>query len=203
LRTISQDGSRVFFESAQPLVPQAQNGRLNLYEWERDGSGSCGDSDGCVYLLSTGTSSGASYFVDASADGNDVFMMTRSALTEADGNEYNDIYDVRVDAPQPAAPPRCTGTGCQGVAASPPVFSTPSSATYDGVGNFAAPSKPVAKKSKPRPRKKTPSCTKSSKKIKQKKSKKKAKKAKAKRVLCKAKKAAKRVRRTTNGRGGR
>jgi hypothetical protein len=203
LRTISEDGSRVFFESAQPLVPQAQNGRLNLYEWERDGSGSCGDTHGCVYLLSSGTSSGASYFIDASADGDDVFMMTRSALVDADANEYNDIYDIRVDAPQPAAAPQCTGTGCQGVAATPPVFATPSSATYDGVGNFAPPSKPVAKKSKPKPKKKAPSCTKSSKKGKQGKSKRAARQSKLKRVLCKAKKAAKRVRRTTNGRGGR
>jgi hypothetical protein len=201
LRTISDDGSRVFFESAQPLVPQAQNGRLNLYEWERDGSGSCGEVNGCVYLLSSGTSSGASYFIDASANGDDVFMMTRSALVEADGNEYNDIYDIRVGATTPPAPPQCTGTGCQGVAASPPVFATPSSVTYDGVGNFAPPSKPVVKKSKPKPKKKAPGCTKSSKKTKQKS--KGAAKSKAKPGLCKAKKAAKRVRRAVNERGGR
>jgi hypothetical protein len=201
LRTISADGSRVFFESAQPLVPQAQNGRLNLYEWERDGSGSCGDASGCVYLLSSGTSSGASYFVDASASGDDVFMVTRSSLVEADGNEYNDVYDVRVGATTPPAPPRCTGTGCQGVAAAPPVFATPSSVTYDGVGNFAPPSKAVAKKSKSKSKKKAPGCTKGSKKGKQKS--KRAAKSKAKPVLCKAKKAAKRVRRAANERGGR
>ncbi|MGA7705656.1 MAG: hypothetical protein WB998_12260 [Solirubrobacteraceae bacterium] len=201
LRTISEDGSRVFFESAQPLVPQAQNGRLNLYEWERDKAGSCGDADGCIYLLSSGTSSGASYFIDAGANGDDVFMMTRSALVEADGNEYNDIYDVRIGATIPPAPPQCTGTGCQGVAASPPVFATPSSVTYDGVGNFAAPSKLVIKKSKSKPKKKTSGCTKESNKSKQKS--KKAAKSKAKPVLRKAKKAAKCVRRTANERGGR
>ena len=36
-RWITEDGSRVFFESAQPLVPQATNGWLDVYEWERDG----------------------------------------------------------------------------------------------------------------------------------------------------------------------
>ncbi len=138
LHVISDDGGRVFFESRQPLLPQASDQKLNVYEWEREGSGSCRDSDGCVYLLSTGSSPTSSYFIDASADGNDVFLMTRSELVEKDKNEYNDIYDAHVGAVEPAAAPRCTGTGCQGVPASPPIFATPSSVTFNGVGNFAA-----------------------------------------------------------------
>jgi hypothetical protein len=196
LRTISEDGSRVFFESAQPLVPQAQNGKLNVYEWERAGSGSCADADGCVYLLSSGSSPYPSYLIDASATGNDVFLMTRSALVAADQNEYNDIYDVRVDASEVPVPPQCTGTGCQGVAASPPIFATPASVTYDGVGNFALSSTPAA-----RPKSKKPSCTSSTKNGRHKKSK--AKRTKSRQVLCKARKAATRVRRGANGRGGR
>ena len=38
---LSADGSRVFFVSPDPLVPQDTNGQLDVYEWEADGSGSC------------------------------------------------------------------------------------------------------------------------------------------------------------------
>jgi hypothetical protein len=68
-RAISNDGSRVFFLSSAALVPRDVNGEQDVYEWERDGSGSCHESPGCVYLLSTGTSSSASAFLDASASG--------------------------------------------------------------------------------------------------------------------------------------
>jgi hypothetical protein len=206
LRLISEDGSRVFFESAQPLLPQAQDGKMNVYEWERDGSGSCAYADGCVYLLSTGTSAQGSYFVDASANGDDVFVETTSQLVPADQNEYFDIYDARVGAKEATAPIQCTGTGCQGVAASPPIFATPASVTYDGVGNFAPSATPVTKpKSKPKSK---ASCTKSLEKAKKSKSKKSATqaktKAKPKSTVCKAKKAAaKRARRGKNGRSGR
>ena len=201
LRSISEDGSRVFFESAQPLVPRAQDGRMNVYEWECDGSGSCDYAEGCIYLLSSGTSPYPSYLIDASASGNDVFLVTRSAFVAADQNEYNDIYDARVGATEAPAPTQCTGTGCQGVAAAPPVFATPASVTYNGVGNFAAPSTPVVKpKAKPKSKKKPASCE-SAKKGGSKKSK--AKRTKSKQVLCKARKAATRARRGTNGRGGR
>jgi hypothetical protein len=205
LHVISEDGDRVFFDSIEPLVPEAQGDRMNVYEWERDGSGSCTDENGCIYILSTGSSSSPSYLLDASASGNDVFLMTRSQLVPADKNEYFDVYDARVGATEPPTPSQCTGTGCQGVAASPPVFATPASTTYNGVGNFAPPVTPAAKP-KPKPKKKTPSCKKQSKKKQSKKNskaKRSAKQAKAKPALCKAKKAAKRVRRHTNGRGGR
>ncbi|HEY1689486.1 MAG TPA: hypothetical protein VGF95_11565 [Solirubrobacteraceae bacterium] len=194
---ISSDGSRVFFQSAQPLLPQAQNGRLNLYEWEREGAGSCVEATGCIYLLSSGSSPYPSYFIDASASGDDVFLMTRSQLVSADENEYNDIYDAHVGAVEAPAEPQCTGTGCQGVAAIPPVFATPASVTYNGVGNFAAPvAKPTPKK------KKTSKCV--VKKDRKSQVKRSGKQAKAKRVSCKAKKPAKRARRGANrGRGGR
>jgi hypothetical protein len=204
LRSISEDGSRVFFQSAQPLLPQAQNGQMNVYEWERDGSGSCAEANGCVYLLSSGTSPNGSYFIDASASGDDVFLLTTSQLLPADQNEYFDVYDARVGAKQEVPPEQCTGTGCQGVAASQPIFATPASATYDGVGNFP-PSATAPTKPKPRAKQKA-SCAKTPKKTEKSKAKKSARKVKAKPkpVTCKAKKAAaKRARRGTNGRGGR
>ena len=79
-RWISEDGSRVFFDSTEALVPQDTNGKLDVYEWEQDGAGSCGHSGGCIYLLSSGTSSDNSYLTDASANANDVFIITRAQL---------------------------------------------------------------------------------------------------------------------------
>ena len=144
VRSISEDGSRVFFESTMPLVAQDVNGRNDVYEWERDGSGVCHLSNGCVYLLSGGVSKGASYLLDASSDGSDVFFMTREKLVEQDQNELYDVYDARIGAVVPPTPSACTGSGCQGVPEAPPVFATPSSVTFAGVGNFPAPVKPAA-----------------------------------------------------------
>jgi hypothetical protein len=135
---ISNDGSRVFFDSGETLVSQDTNGRQDVYEWERDGAGSCREEDGCVYLLSGGTSSSASWLLGASANGDDVFIITRAPLVPGDPYESFALYDARVGGVQPLAPPACTGTGCQGVPPAPPLFATPASVTFGGVGNFPA-----------------------------------------------------------------
>ncbi len=135
-RVISEDGSHVFFDSAQALVSNATNGQIDVYEWERDGTGSCQQSAGCVYLLSSGTNPHDSFLVDASASGDDVFIITEAQLVAQDQNDDEDLYDVRVGA-QPLASSACTGSGCQGVPAVPPIFATPASVTFAGVGNFA------------------------------------------------------------------
>ena len=138
-RWISEDGSRVFFESAQPLVPQATNGWLDVYEWERDGTGSCQQTQGCIFLLSSGSDPENSYLLDASANGDDVFIITRAQLVAQDRNDLDDVYDVRVGGVRPGVAPECAGTGCQGVPPAPPIFATPASVTFEGIGNFAAP----------------------------------------------------------------
>ena len=138
-RWISEDGSRVFYDSEEPLVAQDKNGLQDVYEWERDGAGSCQTTEGCIYLLSAGTSSDISALVDASSSGNDVFFVTRSQLVPQDGKETDVLYDARVDGVQPLVSPECTGSGCQGVPAAPPLFATPPSVTFNGVGNFAPP----------------------------------------------------------------
>lgn len=148
-RWMSENGDRVFFDTLQALVPRDTNDANDVYEWERDGSGSCTKSEGCIYLLSGGTGVEGSFLTDASADGDDVFIITREQLLSEDQNENIDAYDVRADAPPVPVAPQCTGTGCQGIPSAPPVFSTPSSVTYNGVGNFAAPVKVVTKVKKP------------------------------------------------------
>jgi Tol biopolymer transport system component len=150
LRWMSSDGRKVFFSSIDALVPQDTNGVFDVYEWEEDGAGGCRRSQGCIYLLSSGSSPENSWLLDASENGDDVFIATRSQLTLEDQNEDVDAYDVRANAPIPQAPPQCSGTGCQGAASSPPVFATPSSVTYNGVGNFPAPVKANSKAKKPK-----------------------------------------------------
>jgi len=155
-RVMSSDGDRIFFESMEALVPQDTNGQRDVYEWERDGSGGCRREAGCLYLLSGGASSAPSFFLDASESGDDVFMVTRAQLVAADQNEVFDVYDARVGAPAPVAAPACTGTGCQGVPGTPPIFATPSSVTFSGAGNFEAPARHIVKQTKKKAHKKRP-----------------------------------------------
>ncbi len=152
-RVISEGGGRVFFDSAEPLVAQDTNGKQDVYEWERDGVGSCREADGCVYLLSGGTSGSASWLLDASSSGEDVFVISRAELVPDDPYEGFAVFDARVGGMQPVVAPECTGSGCQGVPPAAPIFATPASVTFAGVGNFPAPSSvsgPV--KSKPKAR---------------------------------------------------
>jgi hypothetical protein len=145
-QSITADGSRVFFDSAEPLVPQDRNGWIDVYEWERDGTGSCQSSGGCIYLLSGGTDRENSYLIGSSATGDDVFFISRAQLTRADqGNDDSVVYDARVDGYQPPAPSLCSGTGCQGVPPPPPIFATPASVTFNGAGNLPPPSPPAKK----------------------------------------------------------
>ena len=41
VRAMSDDGSCVFFDSADPLVPQAENHTLDVFEWEAQGAYGC------------------------------------------------------------------------------------------------------------------------------------------------------------------
>jgi hypothetical protein len=153
LRVMSGDGDQVFFDSKMALVPQDTNGREDVYEWERDGSGSCQLEEGCLYLLSGGAGEEGSYFLDASENGDDVFMVTTAQLGPQLQNEALHIVDVRVGVQSAAS--ECAGSGCQGVPGAPPIFATPASVTFEGVGNFepAAKSAP-APKQKGKPKKK-------------------------------------------------
>jgi hypothetical protein len=132
------DDGRVFFQSGDALLPQASNGKQNIYEHEPDGVGSCRTAGGCLYLISTGTSSSDSYFIDASASGSDVFIETNDQLTPADGDEQRDVYDARIDGGF-AYPSQltCSGEACRPpVTPAPAIYQAPPSATFFGAGNL-------------------------------------------------------------------
>ncbi len=128
-RFISDDGSRVFFESPNPLVPQAVSGVMNVYEWE----------NGKVSLISNAASPYGSQLIGASASGNDVFFTTPDSLVPQDQtNGDTVVYDARVDGglagPAPAAV--CGGEACQGQPSAPPPAPVAATIAFTGPGNL-------------------------------------------------------------------
>jgi hypothetical protein len=157
-RNLSADGSRVFFQTKEALIPQDTNEQTDVYEWEREGAGGVdgctyssasfsASSDGCLYLISTGQSGDQSYFGDASADGSDVFFFTRQSLVGQDQDDNDDLYDARVEggiaAQNPPSPTGCTGEGCLGPNGAQPAFDASVSTALRGVDNVVP--RPVMK----------------------------------------------------------
>jgi hypothetical protein len=156
-RAIAANGSRVFFQAFDSLALTDTNGRADVYQWERAGTGTCGEADasfsaaagGCIDLLSTGQSASDASFAEASPDGEDVFFITLSGLVEGDPGLL-DVYDARVGGGLPGPPspaPECEGEACQSPAPAPEAV-TPSSSTYAGPGNLAAPKAKKKKKAR-------------------------------------------------------
>lgn len=150
---------RLFFETFSQLVARDVNGARDVYEFEPGSAEECGaagaelflaSAGGCISLISPGQGGNESElaesaFIDASADGADVFIATDSSLVPQDPGLV-DIYDARINGgfpPPPAPIPGCEGEGCQHPA-SPPNDPAPASATFVGPGN----PKPQPKKKK-------------------------------------------------------
>jgi hypothetical protein len=137
-QVLSDDGSRVFFDSPDSLAPGAPQGPTSVYEYE----------DGHLYLIAP-----SSEVLTSTPSGDDVFFSTVEKLAPQDRDGLPDVYDARVDGGFPTiAPPACSGTSCQGVPASAPIFATPASVTFNGVGNFPPPASTPAATTKPKPK---------------------------------------------------
>jgi hypothetical protein len=146
------DSGRLFFDSRDALVPADTNGTEDVYQYEPAAGGEGtppGDtcttgsstyglaSEGCVDLLSSGTSPTESAFLDASESGDDVFFLTASRLSLRDVDTSLDVYDARVGGGEPAVaspPVECQGDACQ-LPVTPPADATPGSLTFNGAGN--------------------------------------------------------------------
>ena len=133
----SADGSQVFFNSADALVPLDSNHRRDVYEFE----------NGSPRLISSGTSSDISALVDVGAGGRDLFFTTRDRLVPGDRDNNSDLYDARVGGGFPPAPEPlpCTGEACRG-----PLGAAPSPAPLPAT---ALPSPESEGKARRRPRK--------------------------------------------------
>ncbi len=130
-RSMSDDGSRLFFSSPDPLVSGLTGASANVFEYEND----------AAQLISGMGSRDDDVFLDASASGSDVFIATREQLAPGDGDELADVYDARVDGGLPAAPTAapCQGAACQEPFAPPPTFPVSASASFAGPGNIVPP----------------------------------------------------------------
>jgi DNA-binding beta-propeller fold protein YncE len=121
------DQGRLYFNSPEALVAADKNGKEDVYQYEPAGVGDCteqnqtfaSESNGCVGLISSGTSSKESAFMDASKTGDDVFFLTAEPLVQSDRDTSYDVYDATVCGitgrpacllPPEASPPRCEST---------------------------------------------------------------------------------------------
>lgn len=129
-RNVLDDG-RVFFDSANSLLPAAANGVSNVYEY----------SGAQLSLISSGSSPENSYFYDASPNGDDVFFITAQHLVSRDAGNSVALYDARTGGgfPEPAAAAACGGEGCKGPGAAAPAVDVLASTGLQGAGNLPAP----------------------------------------------------------------
>jgi hypothetical protein len=151
-RVLTDDGTRVFFESFEALTPRDTNATWDVYQWEEVGKGTCKatsasfveDSGGCVALISSGDSARPSTFLDADPSGESIFFGTLSSLVGVDYG-LNDVYVARVGGgfPEPQKAAGCEGEACQSPPPAPADV-TPSSEVSRG--DAQAPG------SRPRPR---------------------------------------------------
>jgi hypothetical protein len=178
------DQGRLFFNAHDALVPGDVNGQEDVYQYEPQGVGGCtgapagsavafkpggsftdetregAEGAGCVGLISSGRSSEESGFLDASANGSDVFFLTSAKLSPQDQDTSFDIYDAHVctgaKSPEgespcvspPVSPAPCTNeSSCKpSPTPQPGIFGAPSSALFSGPGNLQPePPKPPAK----------------------------------------------------------
>ncbi len=142
-RLISENGGRVFYVSSQALAPQDTNGIPDVYEWEREGEGSCAPRTparadaGCVFLLSGGDSLFASYLVESDATGENVFFDHVGRLGQVQAPvDHMLLYDARVDGGFLASSQACAGSACAVVPPVPPAYVAPPSVSFSGPGNF-------------------------------------------------------------------
>ncbi len=143
-RYLSNSG-RLFFDGVDSLVAQDTNGKTDVYEYEPGGAGSCEAPDGCVSLISNGTSNEESVFLEASANGDDVFFATKAKLVPEDTDTAFDVYDAHAcSAVAPCTPPRLAPPACTTAEAcrvaetpQPAIYGAPASETFSGAGNVA------------------------------------------------------------------
>ncbi len=161
-RTMSDDGSYVFFQSPVGLTPGALNdvpvdaqGDLaqNVYEYHDGGVSLISDGrDTSAFAESDLLGSGVS-LIGTDASGADVFFSTVDPLVAQDTDTQLDVYDARIGGgfPAPSASTECQGEACQGLPGVQSLLGGPSSATFSGPGNLAPPPPGPVKKAQAKP----------------------------------------------------
>jgi DNA-binding beta-propeller fold protein YncE len=173
------DSGRLFFDTRDGLVPKDVNEQQDVYEYEPEGAGPegarCGSGAGsgsevfapegeyevlgqkgvagagCVALISSGSSSEESAFMEASESGGDVFFITSGRLVGGSvegGTSLYDAHECTVLSPctqETEVPPACeTAESCRAAPeAQPSIFGAPASATLQGSTPEAPAAPPV------------------------------------------------------------
>ncbi|MEA2199837.1 MAG: hypothetical protein QOI89_433 [Solirubrobacteraceae bacterium] len=158
------DSGRLFFNSSDTLVPADKNHKMDVYEYEPSGEGTCGSEHGCVSLISSGaeTATHESAFLDASVSGDHVFFLTAERLVTQDNDTGFDIYDAKIctssspclGAPTPP-PPACQGEGCKAPTSSQSALPSAPPSMLPGAGNGGVLGVTVINKPKPTPKPET------------------------------------------------
>jgi hypothetical protein len=138
-RAITEDGSRIIFETAEPLSSEAINGLQNVYEWHASPS----MAEGQVALVSGGRDSEPVSSPVITPSGRDIFFVTAQGLVPQDTDGARDVYDARLgggfSAPPEARQP-CSGDACQGPLTNSAPLLVPGSLTQAPGQNLTAPS---------------------------------------------------------------
>jgi len=137
---MSNDGAYVFFDTPSRLVPTAENGTLDVYEWH----------EGQISLISSPNDPFPSYFLGYSpyylpdgekVEAGNVFFGTHARLLSEQTNTVGNIYDARACEPEspciklPAGETaQCEGGSCQ----------TPPPAPADPTATLLAPPAPLS-----------------------------------------------------------
>lgn len=145
-RTMPADGSKVYFDSRDQLVPEDRN------SWRRNAVGEPVDgsdvyeydvASGRLSLITSGASSADSFLVDVPPSGRDVFFATKESLLPQDVDRGGqDIYNARVGGGfplPPSVPEPCRGDACQAPPTAPPADSDAGSLTFEGPGDDMEP----------------------------------------------------------------
>jgi hypothetical protein len=153
VHNVSEDGSRVFFETGEPLVARDTDGLNDIYEWKEGGGG----EEPGVDLISSGQSASfietplqspqlskdvppPNILTSATQSGDDVIFLSRDVLVDgAPEGGATAIYDARIGGgfATPSLPSNCSEEDCRLPASGllPNSSSNPASESMQGSGN--------------------------------------------------------------------
>jgi hypothetical protein len=135
-RSMTADGSTIYFTTATPLIEADHNTANDVYQWH----------DGQLKLISSGASGADNALLyETTKDGSDVFILSAERLSPADTDDMYDIYDVRVNGgfdPPEGAGGGCALGECQGPPPAAPASPAMGSTGLTGLGNRSAAENP-------------------------------------------------------------
>jgi hypothetical protein len=157
IHNLSDDGTRVFFETTEALVAEDVDGINDIYQWHEQ------EGEGTLSLISSGHSPkypplaelptylpSPNTLFSITPDGEDVFFLAQEQLVpQAGGGGTQAIYNARVDGgfAEPEPPVICLEEACKSPPSgfAPSLPGAPSSESTQGGGNVP----PTAGKPKP------------------------------------------------------